>query len=75
MQEGGCVKDRTAEKKPATVSKEAKQAGESRARWPWVEPEVWTDRMLTALEQGVFAECGLFSLTAAHSKACQSSRR
>ena len=37
---------------PAAVPK-AKQAGEIRARWGWVEPEVWTDRMLTALEQGV----------------------
>ena len=53
MQEGGCVKDGLAEKKPATVPKEAEQAGETRAGWPWVEPEVWTDRMLTALEQGV----------------------
>lgn len=24
-----------------------------RDRWPWVEPVVWTERMLTALEQGV----------------------
>src|SRR5690606_29845372 len=24
-----------------------------RSRWDWVAPEVWTDRMLTALEQGV----------------------
>jgi len=24
-----------------------------RARWAWTAPEVWTDRMLTALEQGV----------------------
>ena len=32
---------------------EAKQAGEIRARWAWVEPSVWTERMLTALEQGV----------------------
>ena len=31
----------------------AKQAGEIRARWDWVEPSVWTERMLTALEQGV----------------------
>ena len=37
---------------PAAVP-EAKQAGEIRARWAWVEPEVWTDRMLTALEEGV----------------------
>jgi len=39
--------------KPATVPKTAKQAGEVRARWAWAEPSVWTDRMLTALEQGV----------------------
>ncbi len=31
----------------------AKPAGEIRARWAWVEAEVWTERMLTALEQGV----------------------
>lgn len=38
---------------PAVVPDGAKQAGEIRARWTWVEPAVWTDRMLTALEQGV----------------------
>jgi len=38
---------------PATVSETAKQAGEIRARWAWVEATVWTDRMLTALENGV----------------------
>src|SRR5947207_2546512 len=27
--------------------------GQVRARWAWTEPTVWTDRMLTALEQGV----------------------
>jgi RNA-directed DNA polymerase len=26
---------------------------EVRARWRWAEPKVWTDRMLTALEEGV----------------------
>jgi RNA-directed DNA polymerase len=31
----------------------ATQAGDIRARWAWVEPTVWTDRMLTALETGV----------------------
>jgi RNA-directed DNA polymerase len=36
-----------------TVPEEAKQAGEVRARWAWVEPCVWTERMLTALEEGV----------------------
>jgi RNA-directed DNA polymerase len=29
------------------------QAGEVRARWAWTEAAVWTERMLTALEQGV----------------------
>ena len=38
---------------PATVPTGATQAGEIRARWVWVEPSVWTDRMLTALETGV----------------------
>jgi len=31
----------------------AKPAGEIRARWAWVEAAVWTERMLTALEEGV----------------------
>jgi RNA-directed DNA polymerase len=31
----------------------ATQAGEVRTRWAWTEPSVWTDRMLTALEEGV----------------------
>ena len=31
----------------------AKQVGEVRVRWAWVERTVWTDRMLTALERGV----------------------
>ena len=31
----------------------ATQAGEIRTRWDWVEPSVWTERMLTALEKGV----------------------
>ncbi len=45
--------DREKEDKPAAVSEETKQAGEIRARWAWVEPSVWTERMLTALEEGV----------------------
>jgi len=47
------VTDGTAEEKPAAVSETTKQAGEIRARWGWVEPAVWTERMLTALEEGV----------------------
>lgn len=46
------MKDSQQEEKPATVS-ETKQAGEIWARWAWVEPAVWTERMLTALEEGV----------------------
>jgi len=47
------VKDSQTEEKPATVSGSSRQAGEIRAKWPWVEPSVWTERMLTALEKGV----------------------
>jgi RNA-directed DNA polymerase len=47
------VTDRPTEPTPAAVPAEATQAGEVRARWAWTEPCVWTDRMLTALEQGV----------------------
>jgi len=48
--------------RPATVPFRAKQAGETQtqfpfgeenSRWDWVEPSIWTDRMLTALENGV----------------------
>lgn len=47
------VTDRQAEANRATVPFEAKQAGDIRSRWLWVEPNVWTQRMLTALEAGV----------------------
>ncbi len=45
--------NKTTDDNPATVPTATKQAGEVRARWAWAEPSVWTDRMLTALEQGV----------------------
>ena len=44
------------EDRPAEVPERAKQAGEveaRRERWAWVEPSVWTDPMLAALENGV----------------------
>lgn len=44
--------DRLEEDKPAVVP-EAKQAGDERARRAWAEPCIWTERMLTALEDGV----------------------
>jgi RNA-directed DNA polymerase len=47
------VTDRQAEERPAEVSERATQAGEIRGRWAWVEPSVWTERMLMALETGV----------------------
>jgi RNA-directed DNA polymerase len=38
----------------ARVANEPKQAGEAlRQQWRWVEPKVWTERMLEALERGV----------------------
>jgi len=42
-----------AEDNRASVPTRAKQAGEIQGRWSWVEPSVWTERMLTALEVGV----------------------
>lgn len=47
------MKDGQTEDRLATVPLEAKLAGDIRSRWPWVEPNVWTERMLTALENGV----------------------
>ena len=44
---------RPQEQRPATVPARAMQAGAAQARWGWVEPSVWTERMLTALERGV----------------------
>ena len=54
-QEGGGVKIESQETQPPRVPRHfgAKQVGEVDARWAWTEPAVWTDRMLTALEQGV----------------------
>jgi RNA-directed DNA polymerase len=41
-----------ADQQPAPVPM-AKQAGPVQSRWAWTEPAVWTERMLTALEQRV----------------------
>ena len=46
------MRDSPTEPQPTAVP-QAKQVGEARARWAWAEPSVWTERMLTALEQGV----------------------
>lgn len=47
------MRSRQAEEVPAQVPEEAKQAGEIQGRWSWVEPSVWSERMLAALECGV----------------------
>jgi hypothetical protein len=45
------VRTKRAEQRLAGVPFPAKQARE--ARWLWVEPSVWSKRMLTALDKGV----------------------
>ena len=47
------MKDRTKEQQPSTVPARAQQGGDIRARWAWVEPTVWTERMLATLETGI----------------------
>jgi len=50
------VPERQPEDQPTPVSRaqcETKPVGKIRDRWSWVEPSVWTNRMLTALENGV----------------------
>ena len=53
VQEGGDAMSDAAEQKPEAVPQGATRAGAALLRWGWVEPTVWTERMLTALEQGV----------------------
>lgn len=47
------MRDRDSEVIPVGVPARAIQAGDTQGRWSWVEPSVWTERMLTALEEGV----------------------
>ena len=47
------MKDKQAEKETIVSVEITKQGGEIYGRWPWVEPNVWTEPMLNALEQGV----------------------
>ncbi|MBF0552981.1 MAG: hypothetical protein HQK96_00320 [Nitrospirae bacterium] len=48
------MKDITKEQR-AIVTEKSKQAGETLIpeRWKWVETSIWTEHMLTALEEGV----------------------
>ena len=71
----------------SSVLATARQGAEVRGRdWSWVEPSIWTERMLSALENGVqggkwasrhwpntfFAEQGLFTLVTAYAQVRQS---
>ena len=47
------MKDGQSDQNPTTIASGAKTVGEIWSRWAWVEPDVWTERMLTALEEGV----------------------
>jgi RNA-directed DNA polymerase len=60
---------RSLEEHPTEVPEEAKQVGEIRARWAWVEPSVWTERMLTALEEGVKGGTWFSLIDKVHSRA------
>jgi RNA-directed DNA polymerase len=44
---------KSTEEQPEAVPARATRAGEILPHWGWVESTVWTERMLTALEQGV----------------------
>jgi RNA-directed DNA polymerase len=55
-QEGGNVKDRTSdsESEVMTVPEEAKQiTSEATGKRAWIDREIWTERMLAALDNGV----------------------
>lgn len=41
------------EARPPGVPAKATQGGDASRPWAWAEPSVWTERMLTALDQGV----------------------
>ena len=53
-QEGGYVNDRQTQAEASLVSARARQGADTPERnWTWVEASVWTDRMLSALANGV----------------------
>ena len=47
------MKDGKKDQQPSAVPATAQQGGDIRGRWAWVEPEVWTERMLATLETGI----------------------
>ena len=63
MQESGFAKEEMMEEQLAIVSRLTKQVREICDFWSWIEPSIWTDRMLSTLDRGVkvqVSEC-LFS--------------
>lgn len=50
------MKSERQEERPVSVTERSNPAGDIRSRWSWVEPAVWTERMLMALENGVKGE-------------------
>lgn len=58
------------EEPPKTVPLAATQFGYDPLRWAWVEPSVWTERMLTALEQGVKGGCWFSLIDKVYSQRC-----
>lgn len=55
---------------PKKVPLAAKQFGSSPLRWAWVESSVWTERMLTALEQGVKGGCWFSLIDKVYAERC-----
>jgi RNA-directed DNA polymerase len=53
VQEGGYAMTKSTEIQPVAVSARAIRTGKTRDPRLWVEPTVWTERMLAALQQGV----------------------
>ena len=49
----GCAMNKPTEDSHPAVAVTPTQGGEVRARWAGTEPAVWTERMLTALDNGV----------------------
>lgn len=49
--------NKPSETQPPPVPETATQVGDVLLRWSWTEHTVWTERMLTALEQGVRGNC------------------
>ena len=45
--------DKPKEQTPSKLAQGPQEDGEIRSRWEWVEPAVWTERMLAALETGL----------------------